>query len=99
MAEGIEEMLQKALLCAKIRKGTFVYNKDLGTELSVVYAENSNASETATMLLKEALITEKEFEAEVLSVERTNDGKLKVLISVKHEEETKSKEVTINADL
>ena len=98
-AHGLEEMLQKAILCAKIRKGSFVYNKNLGTELSSVDAESPNATKTATMLLNEALIGEKGFKAEVLSIDKTNDGKLKMLVSVKNEEETKSKEVTINADL
>lgn len=92
-------MLQKAVLCAKIRKGSFVYNKSLGAELSLVDAESSDALQTATMLLNEALIEERGFKAEVLRIERADNGKLKVLISVENGEETKSKEVTINADL
>ncbi|MBQ7385773.1 MAG: hypothetical protein IJW04_04605 [Ruminococcus sp.] len=92
-------MLQKAMLCAKIRKGSFIYNKALGTELLQVDIKSPGASQTATVLLNEALVTEKGFKAEVESMERTEDGKLRVLIAVKNEEETRRAQVTINADL
>ncbi len=92
-------MLQKAMLCAKIRKGSFIYNKALGTELLQVDIKSPGALQTATVLLNEALVTEKGFKAEVESMERTEDGKLRVLIAVKNEEETRRAQVTINADL
>lgn len=92
-------MLQKAVLSAQIRKGSFVYNKDLGTELSLVDTKKPNALQTATMLLNEALIDEVDFKAEVLSIEKTADGRFKILISVENEEEAKSEEVMISADI
>lgn len=76
-----------------------MYNKNLGTELYLTDTETSNATETATMLLDEALIAEKGFKAEVTAIEKTSDGRVRISVAVKNEEETKSKEVMINADL
>ncbi|MBQ7810071.1 MAG: hypothetical protein IJ346_03800 [Clostridia bacterium] len=76
-----------------------MYNKNLGTELYLTDTESSNATETATMLLDEALIAEKGFKAEVTDIKKTSDGRVRISVAVKNEEETKSKEVMINADL
>ncbi len=92
-------MLQKSTLCAQIRKGSFIYNKTLGTELSQVDINSPQALQTATMFLNEALITEKGYKAEVESINKTQDGKLRVLVAVKNEEETRRAQVTVNADL
>ncbi len=97
--KGIEEVLSKALLCAKIKKGSFIYNKELGTTLGSIDCESSIALKTAGVLINEALIGTKDYVAEVENIEKTDDGKIRLLIAVKGNEETRRAQVTVNADL
>lgn len=97
--KGIDEMLQKAILCAKISKGSFVYNKDLGTEISEIDINSPQALITATVLLNEVLIPQYDIKAEVESLKKSEGGNLDLLIAVKNEEEIRRAQVTINAEL
>ncbi len=98
-AKGIEEVLSKAILCAKIKKGSFIYNKALGTELGSIDINSPIALKTASMLLNEAIMEAKGFEAEVESMEKISDGKLRVLIAVKNQEEIRRAQVMISANV
>lgn len=92
-AFGIDEIFEHAVMCAKIRKGSFIYNKALGTEL--VSAQNEK---TAAMLINEALIDAEGFCAEVRNMRKLGD-KISFELAVKNNEEIKRAEVTVNADL
>lgn len=85
---ALTEALQKAEITAKIPKGSFIYNKTLGTQLDGV-----KDLLTAEMLLREALMGS-DFEVKVLSF----DGN-KIEIEVSQNGDKESLEVTFGADL
>lgn len=96
--QGINEVLQKLMLCAKIRKGSFIYNKTLGTELAGIDLNSSNALKTAGQLLNEAIVDDYGFVAEAEKIEKSED-KIILLFSVSDGKETRKAEVKISADL
>lgn len=85
---ALQEALQKTEITAKIPKGSFIYNKTLGTEIGEV----TNAL-TAEMLLKEALM-DSDLDVRVQSFD---GSKMTVRVSRGGNEE--SLEVTFGADL
>ena len=91
-------MLQKVIISAKIRKGSFIYNKSLGTEIGDIDPDASNARETASLLLNEVLIDDEGYVAVVEDMKKTEKGTL-VLVLVTDGKETRKAEVIISADL
>lgn len=92
--KGIDALLYRTVLCAKIKKGSFIYNKDLGTELYL--ADNEK---TATMLIRETLTDTEDFDAEVEKIEKADGGKLIVWLLLRGVNEIRREQVTLNADL
>ena len=78
---GIDEVVQKLLMCAEIRKGSFIYNKELGTTLRDIDSESDRRALTATAILNEALIDTKGAKAQVESFEK-KDGKIQLNVKV-----------------
>lgn len=97
--EGVDEVLQRAVLCALIPKGAFIYNKELGTELNDIDADDSRSVQTATVLLNEAFVGTIGAKAEVTSLEKKSDGSVKLKLSVSYMGETKQTEVVLSADI
>ncbi len=97
--KGIDEVLQKAVLSAKIRKGSFLYNKALGTEIADVDTQSPKALKNASLLLQEAIIDNAGYTAEVEDINKTPEGRIIILISVSDGKETRKQEVTLSADL
>lgn len=85
---ALQEALQKTEITAKIPKGSFIYNKTLGTDLSSV-----RDPLTAQMLLREALMGS-DFQVRVLSIDES-----KMIMEVSHRGDKESLEVTFGADL
>lgn len=96
---AIDEALQRAVLCAQIPKGSFIYNKDLGTELADIDTASPLALKTAEMLISEALMGTTGFKVKVSSLTKTDGGKLKALLEVESSDDKRMAEVTLNADL
>lgn len=91
---GIQEILQQVLIKLTIKKGSFIYNPNLGSELHTLQLTKDNLQANALMLVKEALKDMLEVVVENVNVELTNDGEnmnLTVLISINDQME----EVTI----
>lgn len=97
--KGIDEVLQRAVLCAQINKGSFIYNKALGTELRSIDIKSATALKTAQVLLEECLMKEADCSIKVRSLEEKEDGSLTVAIEVSDGENTRTAEVTLVADL
>ena len=97
--KNIDRVLQKAVLCAKIRKGSFVYNKALGTEINNIDAESSNALENASLLLNEAIMEDTGYAVKVENMTDTPQGERQILISVSNGNEIRKQEVRLSADL
>lgn len=95
---GIDEALQQAILCTKIKKGSFIYNKALGTELRNIDIKSPVALKTAEMLLNEALMGSG-FKVKVNDLSKTKEGQFKANIEVLGNDETKTAEVIFSADL
>lgn len=95
---GIEDALQKVSLAVKIPKGSFIYNKELGSGLYSINAEDSLAVEKAQILLDEALMNT-DIKAVVSAVEAKADGGVKFSIQVNFAGETNKTEVMLFADV
>lgn len=98
MAEGLNEAVQKAMLSAQIKKGSFVYNKSLGTELCSVSPEEPLSLKTAELLLNEALIGSG-CEVKVNSLFKASEDKYKVVIRISNGNESTVAEVSYYANL
>ena len=96
---ALDEALQRASICMKIRKGSFIYNKELGSEINTLDPDASLALKTADMLLSEALMDMPEYSVTVSSLELSDDGSIKALIEAESKEGKKTAEVIFNADL
>lgn len=96
---GIDDALQKAILCAKIRKGSFIYNKNLGSELRGVDPESSVAKNTIELLLKEALMEVDGYVVRVLSVSRIQGNRYQMTIEIESENDMIETVVEFIADL
>lgn len=94
----VDEALQRAVLCAKIKKGSFIYNKALGTELGKIDAESPLAIKTAEMLLNEVLMGNG-FKVKVSSLTKTQGGKYKANLEAWGNDEKRTAEVIFSADL
>ena len=97
--KGIDEVLQKAVFAAKIRKGSFLYHKALGTEIAGIDINSPKALKNASLLLQEAIIDNRGYTAEVEKISKTPDGGISLLISVSNSTETRKQEVTLSTDL
>lgn len=96
---GIDEFLQKAILSVKIRKGSFIYNKNLGSELRGIDPESPSAVNTAELLLKEALIEVGGYRLRVVSLKGIQDNKYQATIQVEGNDEIRERVVEFIADL
>lgn len=96
---GIDEMVQKAVLCAKIRKGSFIYNKNLGSELRTVDPESMVAVNTAELLLKEAMTDVRGCRLRVVSLSLVQDNKYQATIELEDEKDIRETVVEFIADL
>lgn len=52
---GIDEILQRVTVAATVPKGSFIYNKELGSELYNIHSDDERSIKKAEMLLKEAV--------------------------------------------
>lgn len=95
---GIDEVVQKLLICSKIHKGSFIYNKELGTRLRDIDPNSKIRVLTATAILNEALIDVKGARAEVVSFDKTNSG-IAMMFKVRFRGEERNVEVILSENL
>ena len=55
LVSGVQELLQQALIRLKVKKGSFVYDPELGSELHTLQPGGSDLSAQALRLAREAL--------------------------------------------
>lgn len=53
---GYDELLQRVLIRLTIKKGSFVYDKSLGSRLYTLKSTDGNLKENALALIREALV-------------------------------------------
>lgn len=52
---GIDAQFQRAMICIKAKKGAFVYDRTLGSELERVRADKNGSAQKAQLVINEAL--------------------------------------------
>lgn len=70
---GYEELLQRVLIRLTVKKGSFVYDKSLGSRLYTLKATDGNIKERALALVREALIENPEVAVNDVKIALTND--------------------------
>ena len=87
---GIKELLQRVLIRLTVKKGSFIYDKDLGSDLYTLKNTNKDIKNQALIMVKEALADMREIEVEDISVKFTDSSenlKLNVLLSINNNKE------------
>ena len=87
---GVQEILQRAIIRLTVRKGSFVYDTDLGSNLYKLKAGSANIKSEALNMLKEALKPMSNIFVENVSTEFVNSGenlRLNVIISINNKRE------------
>lgn len=55
MLSGIDAKFQRALFCIKAKRGKFIYNRELGSQLDDFFTNESCSAQTAELEINEAL--------------------------------------------
>lgn len=76
---GYDELLQRVLIRLGVKKGSFVYDKNLGSRLYTLKAGDGNLNEKALSLVREALLDIPEVLVESVHTTLTNNGENLVL--------------------
>lgn len=84
-ASGIDAQFQRAMICIKAKKGAFVYDRTLGSELERVRADENGSAQKAQLVINEALAGFENAFAQVvqygekITVELTVDGERRTM--------------------
>lgn len=87
---GYEELLQRVLIRLGVKKGSFVYDKDLGSRLYTLKSTDINLGEKALSLVREALTDINEVIVENVYTKLSNDKEnleLSIVLSIGNKEE------------
>ena len=80
LLSGLSEIMQRVSLCLKIKKGSFPYDRELGSELHTLTESVQPLGETAALLVKEAAAQIPQ--VKILDVEASFDSEKKLGLSV-----------------
>lgn len=86
---GYEELLQRVMIRLTVKKGSFVYDKSLGSRLYTLKVTDGNIKERALALVREALIEIPEVAVNDVKIALTNDKEsleLTVILAVNNTE-------------
>lgn len=86
---GYEELLQRVLIRLTVKKGSFVYDKSLGSRLYTLKATDGKIKGRALALAREALIEVPEVTVDDVKIALTNGGEnleLTVILAVNNTE-------------
>ena len=70
---GVDELLQRALVRLTVKKGTFLYDPELGSRLYTLRAGGSNVQGTAESMVREALGPIRELTVESVEAAASRD--------------------------
>lgn len=81
LVNGMKETLQRCEILLKIRKGSFCYNRNLGSNLHLLQLHDNNLQGNALLLVKEALLPVPQ--VSVTSVQtRVINGAINLIINI-----------------
>ncbi len=92
--EGIEEIFQQVLLCISVKKGGFIYNKELGC-CAVTDISGERRVRNLEARLREAILPVKGAQLFVNYAWELLDGSIRAEITVKYGEREMTKEVIL----
>ena len=95
---GVEEACQRVRFILSTKKGSFVYNRELGADFSPVldgFFEEEYRSKLAEQLCREALVDQKDISVERVSL-TDNNGEYILSLRVVFGEEKKNVEVLLS---
>ncbi len=85
---GVQEILQRVLITLSVRKGSFIYDVNLGSDLHKLKYTNANLQYKAFLIVKEALSNIPEVKVENVKIDLYNDNEnmdLTVFLSVNNQ--------------
>ena len=91
--DGLEEAVQRVSIAALTVKGSFIYDRELGTDYGSLRADDALITEKLDMLIKEACCDMADTEVEVLSFDSQEE---KARIEVKYRADTTITEVDLS---
>lgn len=80
--DGVNEILQQIMIRLTVKKGSFAYDRTLGSELHTLDASDENIENRAIVLVKEALHEVSGTTVKSVSVETADASAIKLCISV-----------------
>ena len=92
---GTEELLQRVFFRLSIKKGSFIYDRNLGSELYKLNIYEENIKSKATSLIKEALIDMKNVIVKDVVTEIIDDTNLKLYIFLSLNDELREVVITL----
>lgn len=92
MIEGIDRIVQQIKIALSAKKGSFVYDRNMGAGLTEENLLAENGAKTLQTVIYEILINEPDVEVEVKEIEKRQD-KIYGKIIVKDKYETRETEV------
>lgn len=82
--DGVDEILQRVKICCSIKKGSFLYDKELGVDYENADISSQRGLKQLEMLLNEAVIDISGVRVEITKAENQSDKiKLRLKISYK----------------
>lgn len=82
--EGFFEAVQRAWIAASVKRGSFVYNNNLGNDAHLVDINDEKLAKKIEMLLNEAVINIKGLVIKVENVLLNSQGKKEILIKIEY---------------
>ncbi|MBE6793701.1 MAG: hypothetical protein E7532_02005 [Ruminococcaceae bacterium] len=96
---SVDEAAQIVRRAVLIKKGSFIYDKNLGTEIRELDTGSSTYLKTVTMLINEALVNYPDISAKATNFSLCSDGSVSFEIMVYYKNQSKNTEVIVGADL
>lgn len=90
---GQDALFQRAFICAAVNKGSFIYDRQLGSRLGGIVVNAKNAKDTLDLIINEALVNCENTSAEVLRI----GSKLRIRITVG--DKSREEEVQFNGKI
>lgn len=90
LISGVKELLQRALIRLSIKKGSFIYDRDFGSNLYKLKGDTGNIQKSALNIVRETLSVMPEIFVENVSVRLSNsneDLSLNILLYIKNKKE------------
>lgn len=94
MIEGLDEIIQQIEINLSVKRGSFIYDRNMGVELTEENLLGENGEKLLCAIIYEGLINQPDIDVEVRCIEKRNE-KIYAGIIVGNKIETREKEVIV----